>query len=360
MHIALLSGGYPPDFDAIGQYTRELGHALTALGHQVRVLTSGDREAQDGEIAVRGVFDPAHPETLRSLPQALSEAEPVDWLVVQYNPFSFGPRGRAPALPEVLQNIRSRIRVAVMAHETFVPLWPIQCAIMRAWQRPQFFRVCRAAHRLFVSTARWATEVAGVSGIPKPILLPVGSNLPVATLNREEARKKLEISADATVVALFGNAHPSRLTGWAGAAARALPEAQVLYVGRDGAIFREACAGVPFRDEGFLMDAEAALRLRAADCLLSPFTDGISARRGSALAALRQGTPVATTSRSWSDPIMLDNPLVFSCPVKAGAGAFCTAALRAKAAADQGLPHFDFDASPFAWPVKAKNMVAAL
>ncbi len=355
MKLALLCSGYPPDLDAIGQYTRHLGLALAGQGASVTVLTAGERRFEDGPLRVRGVFDPADSRTLRAVPAAVAEAG-AEWLVLQYNPFSYGRRGYAPGLVPALAGLR----VALMAHETYVPPWPLKCALMQLWQVPQFTRLCRLAERVFVSTERWSAEVARVVGAPQARLLPVGSNIPRCPVGREEARARLGIAPGAWVAGIFGNRHPSRLLDWAGAAARGVEGSTVLYVGRDGDAARAACAGVPFRDEGALPDEEVALRLRAMDVLLSPFSDGISTRRSSALAGLRQGVPLVTTRAGWSDAVLVENPLVFSSPVEAGEAAFVAVARAAREAAGRGLPEFDFETSPFAWPQIAHALLAAL
>jgi len=40
MRIGLVTGEYPPDQGGVGDFTRELGRTLAALGHEVHVLTS--------------------------------------------------------------------------------------------------------------------------------------------------------------------------------------------------------------------------------------------------------------------------------------------------------------------------------
>jgi glycosyltransferase involved in cell wall biosynthesis len=58
---------------------------------------------------------------------------------------------------------------------------------------------------------------------------------------------------------------------------------------------------IPFRSLGIQPAKDVSDALRAADCLLSPFIDGVSTRRTSAIAALNNGIPVATTARHWTD-----------------------------------------------------------
>ncbi len=75
-------------------------------------------------------------------------------------------------------------------------------------------------------------------------------------------------------------------------------------MGEDGAAVRAACEGVAFKDCGPLESAEVGQHLRAMDVALSPFVDGVSTRRGSVMAALQHGLPVATTKERWTDRIL--------------------------------------------------------
>lgn len=146
--LALLCGGFPPQIDGIGDYTWNPSRELVAQGcSAVQVLTSTHSSDEneilprsaaglfsasaDAEITVTRCFDPERPATLRSLRNHLTPG--LDWLVVQYNPFGFGPRGFNPWLIAALGELRGCIRVAVMFHETYVPAWPWKFTAMRFW-----------------------------------------------------------------------------------------------------------------------------------------------------------------------------------------------------------------------------------
>ena len=153
----------------------------------------------------------------------------------------------------------------------------------------------------------WIAEIKEV--FPKAVChhLPVGSNLPISSFPIETAREKLKIPPDTLVLGMFGSSHPSRMTDWMTAAVRGAASVQdklvVLYVGRDGKDFREVCAGFPFMDEGPLPGEAAADRMRAMDLLISPFIDGISTRRGSAIAGFQHGVAVASTWANHTDAL---------------------------------------------------------
>lgn len=334
-------------------------------GHEVAVLcgfsSPGARTApveQAGEPwRVTRFFDPAHPCSLSGLPDCFRSLGKQDWLIVQYNPFGFGPRGWCPALPRVLAALRREqgVRIAIYFHETHVPPWPVKFMVMLSWQYPIFARLAAMADRTFVSTERWTRQVRRWRAETSCHPIPVGSNLPRCPLSKTTARTQLGLPAT-PVLGIFGNAHPSRLIDWiakaAAAAGRVSPEAMLLYVGRDGAQISDACreSGLRFEDHGALPDEEAAIRLRAMDVLLSPFVDGISTRRSSVIAGLQHDLPVLTTSSSWSDPLMVNHPLVLCSQVAAGPEAFAELAARWAVGKTPMQEAPDFEASPFAWP----------
>jgi glycosyltransferase involved in cell wall biosynthesis len=64
---------------------------------------------------------------------------------------------------------------------------------------------------------------------------------------------------------------------------------------------QRAMEALPFRSLGVKNASDVADALRAMDCVVSPFIDGVSTRRGSVIAALNNGIPVATTARHWTD-----------------------------------------------------------
>lgn len=317
MNIAMLCGGFPPDFDAIGHYTWHLGNELVRMEHQVSIYTSaGSNRTPNAGMQVFGAFDPGRPATLSGLPKILKKSTATtDWLVLQYNPFSFGPRGFCPQLAEALQGIKNQsgVRIAIMFHETMVPRWPLKFAIMRTWQHATFSRLCHIADLAFVSTLRWLPEVRNVRTNLKCTPLPVGSNVTLSSLSRKEARKQFSVAADAFVIGIFGQAHVSRPLDWTAAAVRSVQlrrnKACVLYVGPDGEQHQTACRDIPFIDAGVLSQETVGACLRGMDFLLSPFTDGVSTRRGSFMAALQHGIPVATTQTGWTDKILTSSGL---------------------------------------------------
>jgi len=312
--IGLIAGGYPPDVDGIGDYTFCLAKTLAEepdVARPVTVYTRKGEHAQAQGVRPVAFFELSRPSTIRHVVPLIARDRP-DWVVLQYNPFCWAARGFCPLLPGTLARLKKlpdAPKLAVMFHETTVPKWPWRLAMMYAWQRPILRSVVRHADSIFVSTKRWIPELASAGSRAPANLLPVGSNIPRSAMSKADARNRLGISADATVLGVFGGAHPSRLLEWITEAAREVSSAHqnvlLLHAGPEGDVLEKAASGLPFRSVGVLPALEVANTLRAADCLLSPFIDGVSTRRTSVVAALNNGVPVATTLRDWTDDFFL-------------------------------------------------------
>jgi len=361
MKIGLFSGAYPPELDGIGDYTGLLAGELGSR-HEVRVFTGFQKSySANAKVPVLGVFDPAKPATVRGLLKAVAADPPLDRLVVQYNPFGFGPRGYNPWLPLALSRLRTQVPVSVMFHETYVPCEsPAQFA-MRLWQIPQFVSLCRISGPIYSSCSRWLPAIRRAAG-RDAILLPVGSNIGLSKLSRLEARSRLGVDENTRVWGVFGSAHPSRLLDWICEAAKATASSAgsgsaLVYIGADGEEFRRILdPGVRFIDCGLLPGDAVGDRLMAADCMLAPFIDGLSTRRGSVIAAFQHGIPVVSTSSRWTDALLLgqEELSVFLSPVHDGADGFASLTRRVAnglpIAVSRQIALKEYSARHFGWP----------
>lgn len=328
MRIGLLSGAYPPAIDGIGDYTHFLASELSSLNNVTVFTGSRNFHEPDERVRVQCVFDPAHPRTIRNLAKIMAADPGFDRFVVQYNPFGFGPRGFNPWLPLTLSHLRKRLPVSIMFHETYVPCEsPSQC-LMRLWQIPQFVSLCRLDGPLYSSCTRWLRAIRRASG-RDAVLLPAGSNIRRSPLSREESRARMGIGNKALVFGVFGSAHPSRLMDWISTAANSIatrvPEAALVYIGADGEKLRPGIdPKIRFVDCGLLAGDDVGDHLIAADCILAPFVDGLSTRRGSVIAAFQHGIPVVSTSSIWTDHLLLgqEERSIFLSPVQDGVEGF--------------------------------------
>lgn len=125
-------------------------------------------------------------------------------------------------------------------------------------------------------------------------------------------RRRLGIEPDAKVLGAFGTGHISKLPQFVCRAAQAVASrfssAVLFSVGSGGRALQTACPGMTFRDEGILPLERAALCIRAMDVMLAPFIDGLSTRRGSAIATLQHSVPLCSTLTPWTDRLLVEPP----------------------------------------------------
>ena len=254
-----------------------------------------------------------------------------------------------------------------MFHETYVPCETAAQIGMRLWQVPQFFFLSRTAASIYVSCSRWQPAIRRATG-REAVHLPVGSNIARSDISRDEARKRLGIGNRATVVGVFGSAHPSRLLGWICEAAKRVaaraPETVLVYIGADGDALRPLPGeGIRILDRGLLPAGLVGDSLMAVDFLLAPFIDGLSTRRGSVVAAFQHGIPVVSTSSVWTDEMLRgqEERLVFLSPVEDGSDAFASLACAVSSRVSLPDPRQEelenFYDGHFGWPSIARRLV---
>ena len=254
--------------DAIDQYTRRLLSELRAAG-------------ADADYYPDGIDDAL----------ARYDGTPA-WILVQYNPFRYGRGGVALQLPLQARRLRRLgAPLAVMVHETWIDIVDARSAAISIWQRAQLRDLLRGADAVMTSTEAFAAAIGGGA-----VHVPVPSNIEPIRSSHDAARERLGLDRR-LVVALFGRGHPSRALDHAEAAIAALAEAHgpdaltVLNLGA-GAPPVRVPAGVETQTPGPLAEDALSLRLWASDLVLLPFSDGLSTRRGTLMAALAHARPV--------------------------------------------------------------------
>lgn len=310
LKVDLIVQGIPPLQDAIGEYTNCLAAEL-AKSNQVRILTCRDFSPQSIEgVDIVGCFSLVGTNRFRGLTNQLDSTN-ADAVILQYNPFAWGKRGWAPDLIRTLYNFkrkRPEVAVGVMFHETYMmnPGW--RSWVMRLYQRRQFQQLVRLADVSFFSIETWSREQQRLHPTSRIIHLPVGANLPESKADPVQTRKAWKIEPNDFVCGVFGGAHPSRMLSWIESATKQIATenangSRVVFLHVGGEHVDWKLDNVPIIRTGRLKAAEAADSIVTMDIMLNPFSDGISTRRGSAMAALQQGVPLLTTSGHATDSI---------------------------------------------------------
>ena len=310
MKIGLVSGGYPPEIDGIGDYTAWMAKALISrqdVEAPVSVFTSTGKEREQGSgIDVIQFFDRSSPGGFGRLVE-LSHQRKLDWLLLQYNPFSYGARGICYFVPETIVRLKKlypKIRVAVMFHETFMKEKGLKPALLGVLQKMICRRLAASSDVCFVSVEGFSADVNTRNGKDVEVL-PVGSNLPELSIDPREAKQQFGWEEGDLVMGTFGQKHPSRKIDWMFEAfeqvKKQIPKARFLYIGGGGDEMRRHIQDASLITTGPLSGVNVAKSIHAIDIYLSPFVDGVSTRRGSFVAALQHGSAIVGTDGSLTD-----------------------------------------------------------
>ena len=306
----MIAAALPPQLDGIGDYSARVAAEL-AHSAEVTVLTGAPDPDPIPGVRIETVFSPDRRRSVYNLARWV-EQDPPDWVLLQFNQFSFGKWGLNPFLPAAIRQIKRRCpqtRFAWMAHEDFVPIISWKFAVMTTWQRRQFRGLGRAADVIFFSIDPWVQQYRPWFPGKTIVHLPVGSNMPLTGISRSEARARLGIGENTLVLGLFGTAHSSRLLHLIRDAVQAAharnPDVLALYIGPHGDAVREALHGLPTLAEGPFPAEEVSRRFAAMDIYLVPITGGVSSRRTSLMTALQHGIPTVSTFGPQTDQMLL-------------------------------------------------------
>lgn len=319
----LVTGQYPPETGGVGDYTELLAHELAAEGDEVHLFTPGyvDAGTASGpEIhPLPGHFGPA---ALRELGRALDQFDPAVPLLVQYTPQAYGARSMNVAFCAWLCRLQRPLWI--MFHEVAFPLgWRQrpQHNLLGATHRLMARLAALRAERIFVSIPAWGATLQQL-GVHTPAeWLPVPSNLPTSVTAWATAavRDRFAPESGAGMIGHFGT--------YGGAIGTLLHlvlpallstdrRRQAVLIGRGSEawaaelVYRHPELQGHVHATGALPAAEVPAHLAACDLLLQPYPDGVSTRRGSAMAGLALGVPLVTTHGPLTEPVWRESGAV--------------------------------------------------
>lgn len=287
-----------------------MARELVGTGDRVEVWapSSGAPDPNEEGIAVHRLPGRFGPRALVALDAALSRNHAR--ILVQYVPHGFGFKAMNFPFVFWLYARRRRLDISMMFHEVAFPMgWsrPLAHNLLGASHRMMAAIAARAARRVFVATSSWERQLRRWVPHGRPIVcLPVVSNIPV--IGDREAiaavRRQYQAGGARPILGHFG-------TYGAGIAALLdeilppildqVPEASTFLIGRASAGYRDRLLGRCPRLKGRLQavgalsERDVSVHISACDLMLQPYPDGITTRRGSAMAPLSHGVPMATT-----------------------------------------------------------------
>ena len=266
-------------------------------------------------MSVRRLPDRFGPRGLTALDRVLFARPRPDRVLVQYVPHAFGWKAmNLPFAAWVAARARRVAPVWVMFHEVIFPFgWRPAHALLGGVTRVMARLVAGAAERVFVSIPAWAGWVRRLCPrAPRAEWLPVPSNVPAAADPAAVAAVRAGFPPGASVVGhfgTFGGMNAALVGPPLAELLRHSPDRSALLVGRGSAEYRERFAAEHpdlagrVAATGPLPPAGVSAHLAACDLLVQPYPDGVSGRRGSAMAGLALGVPTVTNVGFLSEPV---------------------------------------------------------
>ncbi len=369
MNITIIAPALPPLLDGIGDYSAILAKELSKSA-QVTVLTKvGEQYTSMDGIKIVPLFDPAIRSSVWNIAQYV-RANKADWVMLQYNSFSYGKWGLNLSLPRMIKSIaKTGTRVMLMAHEEYVPVKGLKSLVMTSWQRLQLKQLGKQAHVVGFSIDPWVRKFTPWFKEKRLHHFPVGSNIQLNPTTREQARSLLAIPEDAVVLGLFGTVNQALMYRWVSNAVAEVEKKGyrvcVLYLGPHVEAMRKLLPGVDMVTTGALSSLDVSLRFPAIDVYLSPLLDGVSTRRGTFMAALQHGLPVVGTIGFNTDEMLIKQNQVSAILVPANAmNEFVDAVVELVAhplkRIELSAKAAEFYQAQFDWPILSRKMLSLM
>jgi glycosyltransferase involved in cell wall biosynthesis len=285
---------YPPRHCGIGAYARAHADRLRAAGDDVTVLSP-----PDGDGDVRVSFDAGRP-----FREAVRIGGGFDRILVHFQPgLYYRPRAPMSKIATSLGLLRLTARhpqTEVLVHEADAPVrWrPDYVVLRRALARARLLFHTEAEREQLDRTYRIRARAT---------IVPHAEGVSVRTIDRDEARRRLDIPAGERVYVCPGFLHPAKgyeraIEAWN----RAGMPGRLVIVGsvRDATpenlayatLLREAAAGVDRLTlvEDYVSDEDFDAWIAAADLVILPYRRSWSS--GTLARAQRLGTPAVVAA----------------------------------------------------------------
>ncbi len=326
MRIGIITGEYPPLEGGVGDFTRELGAALTTAGHEVHVLTTqmNDREPspvhEEGLTIYRDILD-----WDRSVYPRITgwiNTLALDVVNIQYQAAAYQMRGWINLYPR-LQRRHLTAPIVVTYHDLLPPYLFPKAGPLRQWT---VWQLAQYVNGVIITNGNDYTAItADQERVLPPIrLIPIGSNIaphPPTGYNREAWRHEHGFVPEDMLIGFFGFMNRSKGIDTLIEALKQLVDqglpAHLLFIGgRTGssdstntayadeidALIEQNGLGKHVHRTGFTTPEEVSAALLAVDLCALPYRGGVSMRHGTLHAALAHGKVVITTTPQVKTP----------------------------------------------------------
>jgi len=333
MKIGLVTAEYAPMQGGVGDFTREVGRALAALGHEVHVVTNikyqisnsksqiSNNESVDDSVQVERVIGGWGWKCWGALSDIVRRLE-LDIVNIQYQAAAYGMHPAINLLPLARRSTSlvgwpRSLPIVVTFHDLRVPYLFPKAGPLR-WQA--ILALARYADAVIVTNSEDEASLKyQISNIKRQIArIPIGSNIAPCVpqgYDRDEWRARWGVRPNETLVGYFGFLHPLkggealiralaklaaegrvvRLLHIGGRTGSSDPNTNAAYAGRVESLARELGVAGRIVATGFLPPDQVTAGLLATDVCVLPYVEGASLRHGTFMAALAHGRAIVTT-----------------------------------------------------------------
>lgn len=315
----IITGEYPPKIGGVGDYTRHVAGGLAAAGEQINIWTPRfvGSDTRDPGVVVHALPDHFGPLALAALDRALGNA-PNEQVLIQYVPQAYGFKGMNLMFCLWL-NARRKRSLFVNFHEVMFALEsgrPLPDNLLGTVTALMAILMAHAANHIFVSATVLERILRSRLGVKKAITcLPVPSNIPVVVDPHRIHSIRLRYATGGGLIGHFSTFAPDTklvLQALLPAILADNPTVAVLLLGSGSLKFRDLFLSdhPQFAPRLFATGALApsflSCAISACDLMLQPYSDGVSTRRSTLMAALEHGRPVVSnrgiaTEKFWDE-----------------------------------------------------------
>lgn len=309
MHLVIITKTLPPGICGIADHSILLAQAIEDKGHVVSLIAGEGAEAQGITIVKEFWREPG----LRSLEKILAKLKP-DHVLLQYTPLSFSASRwhQNRDLVEFWARCGKRWPTSLILHESYFRAWWHPPSLLRGTvEKVQMKRLASGSYCVFTASEPLLQEIDHWSGNFQRKLLPIGSNLPCDSIRRAQQRTQVGVNDSEMVLTLFsGGVNLLKCKCYVEAVDAVMKKNRVpvrwLLLG--GVKPEWFSLSSPVLAPGFLPPNELSAYLQITDVFLMPHISGLSAKRGTLIAALQHGLPVVGTEGPMTDRFWRDAP----------------------------------------------------
>lgn len=360
--FAIITRRLPPATCGIGDYSVRFANTLRMLGYRVDLISLEDD--MDSKLNSPNLLS----YSLSRVSSLLVRLDPSH-VLLQFTPQLYlkGAELELLSLTRFWAGCRKKWHCSLIVHETYFLEWWYPPSWIRGRKERQLLRsLASLSDQVFSASHPLVEEIRGWDQASRVSVLPIGSNIEVLAKNKDEIRARKGFEPENVVIVLFGGGNSLRwLASHVNATDRLLRRkgTKLHWVMLGGVSIGWFNLESPHISPGHITEFEVSEWLIAADVFILPHYAGLSAKRGTLMAALAHRLPVVGTETRMTDKFWRDVRGIQLVP-RWPAGRFATAVMtvisdRNKAVKSGELNGLYFD-NNLSWEVIAKKFLSAV